>query len=60
VAAIYVNLIPVVGLIFALALGETASILQITGGNIAVSGVLLSEATIRKVSRAATSRRVNG
>jgi uncharacterized membrane protein len=43
-AAIYVNLIPVVGLIFALALGETASLLQILGGIIAVSGVLLSEA----------------
>jgi drug/metabolite transporter (DMT)-like permease len=58
-AAIYVNLIPVVGLIFALALGETASLLQILGGIIAVSGVLLSEAAICKGSRAATSRRVN-
>lgn len=58
-AALYVNLIPVVGLIFALALGETASLLQISGGIIAVSGVLLSEAVVRKGSRAATSRRVN-
>ena len=59
-AAIYVNLIPVVGLIFALALGETASLLQVLGGIIAVSGVLLSEAAVRKGSRAATSRRING
>jgi drug/metabolite transporter (DMT)-like permease len=56
-AAIYVNLIPVVGLIFALALGETASLLQILGGIIAVSGVLLSEAAVRKGSTA--PRRVN-
>jgi drug/metabolite transporter (DMT)-like permease len=41
-AGIYINRIPVVGLIFALALGETTM-----GGIIAVSGVLLSEAAVR-------------
>jgi drug/metabolite transporter (DMT)-like permease len=58
-AAVYVNLIPVMGLIFALALGETASLLQILGGIIAVSGVLLSEAAVREGSRATAPSRVN-
>jgi drug/metabolite transporter (DMT)-like permease len=55
-AAIYVLLIPVVGLIFALALGETASLLQVLGGIIAVSGVLLSEVAVCKGSRATAPR----
>jgi drug/metabolite transporter (DMT)-like permease len=58
-ATVYVNLIPVVGLILALALGETTSLLQILDGIIAVSGVLLSEAAVRKESRATAARRVN-
>ena len=58
-ATVYVNLIPVVGLILALALGETTSVLQILDGIIAVSGVLLSEAAVRKESRATAARRVN-
>jgi drug/metabolite transporter (DMT)-like permease len=43
-AALYINLIPVVGFIFALALGETATPAQLLGGTLAVAGVLLGEA----------------
>ncbi len=50
---------PVVGLIFALTLGETTSLLQILDGIITVSGVLLSEAAVRKESRATAALRVN-
>lgn len=56
-AAVYINLIPVVGLLFALALGEKASLLQVLGGIVAVSGVLLSETGAHKASRAAPPNR---
>lgn len=42
-AAVYINLIPVIGLLFALAFGESASPAQIMGGTLAIVGVLLSE-----------------
>ncbi len=42
-AAIYINLIPVIGLLFALALGESVSAVQLLGGTLAIAGVLLSE-----------------
>lgn len=42
-AAVYINLIPVIGLFFALALGESASLAQIMGGTLAIVGVVLSE-----------------
>jgi drug/metabolite transporter (DMT)-like permease len=43
-AALYVNLIPVVGLGFALLIGESARTVQLAGGALAVLGVLLGEA----------------
>jgi drug/metabolite transporter (DMT)-like permease len=42
-AAIYINLIPVIGLLFSLAFGETVSAVQLLGGTLAIVGVLLSE-----------------
>jgi drug/metabolite transporter (DMT)-like permease len=42
-AAIYINLIPVIGLLFSLAFGETVSTVQLLGGTLAIAGVLLSE-----------------
>jgi drug/metabolite transporter (DMT)-like permease len=47
-AALYVNLIPVVGLGFALLIGESARIVQLAGGALAVLGVLLGDAAIRE------------
>ena len=46
-AAIYINLIPVIGLLFALALGESVSTVQLMGGTLAIAGVLLSESARR-------------
>ena len=46
-AAVYINLIPVIGLLFALALGESVSTVQLMGGTLAIAGVLLSESARR-------------
>ena len=50
-AAIYINLIPVIGLLFALALGESVSTVQLMGGTLAIAGVLLSESARRRNAR---------
>jgi drug/metabolite transporter (DMT)-like permease len=50
-AAIYINLIPVIGLLFALALGESVLAVQLLGGTLAIAGVLLSESTTRRNAR---------
>ena len=50
-AAIYINLIPVIGLLFALALGESVSSVQLLGGTLAIAGVLLSESARRRNAR---------
>lgn len=50
-AALYINLIPVVGLGFALLWGETVGVTQLVGGTLAVAGVLLGDAASRKRDR---------
>jgi len=50
-AAIYINLIPVIGLLFALALGESVLAVQLLGGTLAIASVLLSESTTRRNAR---------
>jgi drug/metabolite transporter (DMT)-like permease len=48
-AALYINLIPLVGLLFAFFLGgELVTVPQILGGALAVAGVLLGDAAVRK------------
>lgn len=48
-AALYINLVPVVGLLFAFFLGgEPVTVAQILGGTLAVAGVLLGDAAISK------------
>jgi drug/metabolite transporter (DMT)-like permease len=42
-AAPFINLIPIIGLIFSLATGETVSFIQIAGGMIAIVGVLITQ-----------------
>lgn len=44
-AAVYLNLVPVVGLGFAAAFGETVAAVQLAGGALAMAGVWLSELT---------------
>jgi drug/metabolite transporter (DMT)-like permease len=46
-AALYVNLVPVVGLGFALLFGERVGGVHLVGGALAVAGVLLGDATAR-------------
>jgi drug/metabolite transporter (DMT)-like permease len=43
-AALYINLVPVVGLVSALLFGERVGAVQLVGGTLAVVGVLLGEA----------------
>jgi drug/metabolite transporter (DMT)-like permease len=43
-AALYINLVPVVGLVSALLVGESVGAAQLLGGMLAVAGVLLGEA----------------
>ncbi len=43
-AALYINLVPVVGLVSALLFGERAGVVQLVGGALAVAGVLLGDA----------------
>ena len=43
-AALYINLVPVVGLVSALLFGERVGAVQLVGGALAVVGVLLGEA----------------
>jgi drug/metabolite transporter (DMT)-like permease len=43
-AALYINLVPVVGLVSALLVGERVGAAQLVGGALAVAGVLLGEA----------------
>ena len=47
-AALYINLVPVVGLVSALLVGERAGAAQLVGGALAVAGVLLGEAVSPK------------
>jgi drug/metabolite transporter (DMT)-like permease len=47
-ATLYVNLIPVVGLGFSVLVGEVVGAAQLVGGTLAVAGVLLGDAAIRK------------
>jgi drug/metabolite transporter (DMT)-like permease len=47
-AALYVNLVPVVGLGFALLFGERVGAAQLVGGALAVAGVLLGDAVLTK------------
>ncbi len=56
-AALYVNLIPVVGLGFALLAGEPVGAAQLLGGAFAVAGVLLGDAADRKRRQDAGSRK---
>ena len=55
-AALYINLIPVVGLGFALLVGEPVGAAQLIGGAFAVAGVLLGDAAVRKQRQDAGSR----
>jgi drug/metabolite transporter (DMT)-like permease len=48
VAALYVNLIPVVGLFFAWVAGEPTGAIQLIGGAIVVAGVLIGDIAIRR------------
>ena len=48
-AALYINLVPVVGLLSALLVGERVGAVQLIGGGLAVVGVLLGEAVPPKV-----------
>jgi drug/metabolite transporter (DMT)-like permease len=47
-AALYVNLIPVVGLGFSVLVREVVGAAQLVGGTLAVAGVLLGDAAIRR------------
>jgi drug/metabolite transporter (DMT)-like permease len=47
-AALYINLVPVVGLGTALLFGERVGAVQLIGGALAVAGVLLGDATSSK------------
>lgn len=47
-AALYVNLVPVVGLGFAVLFGEHVGAVQLVGGTLAVAGVLLGDAALSK------------
>lgn len=42
-AAVYINLVPVLGLLFAALSGETVAVVQLAGGGLALLGVWLSE-----------------
>ncbi len=42
-AAVYINLVPVIGLVFAALYGETVAAVQVVGGGLAMAGVWLSE-----------------
>ena len=56
-AALYVNLVPVVGLGFALLFGEAVGATQLAGGALAVAGVLLGETSAHKQRRRNGSQR---
>ncbi len=47
-AALYINLVPVVGLVSALLFGERAGAAQLLGGTLAVVGVMLGDAVTPK------------
>jgi len=47
-AALYINLVPVVGLVSALLFGERVDAAQLVGGTLAVAGVLLGDAVPQK------------
>lgn len=47
VAALYVNLIPVVGLFFEWIAGEPTGAIQLIGGAIAIIGVLIGDIAVR-------------
>ena len=47
-AALYINLVPVVGLVSALLFGESVGAAQLLGGMLAVAGVLLGDAVLSK------------
>ena len=54
-AALYINLVPVFGLGFALLLGESAGMMQLVGGALAIAGVLLGDTVVRR-RKAGTER----
>jgi drug/metabolite transporter (DMT)-like permease len=56
-AALYVNLVPVVGLLFALAFGERVAMTQLLGGALAIGGVVLGEAADLRKGRDAYGTR---
>jgi drug/metabolite transporter (DMT)-like permease len=59
-AALYVSLVPVVGLGFALLIGEHVSVAQLVGGALAVAGVLLGDAIPGKERRRRRARSGTG
>ncbi len=54
-AALYINLVPAVGLVSALPFGERVGVVQLVGGALAVVGVLLGEAVVPPKGRVQTS-----
>ena len=52
-AALYINLVPVVGLLSALLFGERVGVVQLVGGALAVAGMLLGDAAVPPKGRSA-------